>query len=214
MSNNRPVLWMVSVSMLLAYTFFTSLSVLLFSARPLAVPKDVFGAGTVIRTVVLYLFTLAALTAAGYMVWQRDAYLPFLGPAAFPVSVLREGPVPRAAPVAEYRVKVAARNGACVLYWAAKPGHDGLPARPAYEDTRNAGVARAWNGVATFVLECPSSYTVNGRTLARHVHYRVHDGRVFGPVRTARVVCPRATAAPPLPRPTQGPTHSPVPTRM
>lgn len=132
-----------------------------------------------------------ALAAVG-LASQRDFWLGFLGPAAFPAKVLTES-TPRDA-TAAVRVDVG-RGADAVVYWAASASADNP--RAAYAAGDNAGVARAVAGKALLRLRCPGRYAVAGRPLDAHVHYRVASRGMLGPVRTARVECaPAAVAAP------------------
>jgi hypothetical protein len=132
---------------------------------------------------------VAACAAA--LAARRDTFLPFLGHAALPPTLLKEAFAPRNANV-EAVVAVDAPDGARVLYWGAKPAEEvrGSP-NAAYDDYSNAGVAVAAGKRATLRFECPASYRVPGMgALERHVHYRVvAGGGLIGPVRTAYVTC-------------------------
>jgi hypothetical protein len=115
------------------------------------------------------------------------SYLPFLGPTVVPCSLLAN----RIPDHADTEVRVdGLKPGATVMYWAAEPATDGLARikdwRQAYLDFANAGVTRADGaGVAVLVIRKPQPYTVpvKGR-LESHVHWRVCEGYMLGPVQT------------------------------
>uniref|UniRef100_A0A6C0E6Y9 Uncharacterized protein n=1 Tax=viral metagenome TaxID=1070528 RepID=A0A6C0E6Y9_9ZZZZ len=139
--------------------------------------------------------TLAAglmLIVALWIGLNLYSYLPFLGPTVMPCSLLAN----RIPEHADTEVRVDGLTpGATVMYWAAEPSlgksaTDGLARikdwRQAYLDFANAGVTRADDaGVAVFVVRKPQPYTVpiRGR-LESHVHWRVCEGHMLGPVQT------------------------------
>jgi uncharacterized membrane protein YuzA (DUF378 family) len=121
-------------------------------------------------------YIVIGLCAVAVM-FDRDTYLPFLGPMHIPCSVLKD----RTPSGATRSVQVKVRPGAKVLYWAAEPTgasedlkkvHDWKRAYAQYE---NAGVATAGeDGIATLRVREPQPYWVPMKgTLQHHVHYRV-----------------------------------------
>lgn len=130
-------------------------------------------------------------TMAVWLLTRRDTYLPFLGAAAIPSSLLKDRFVPADANV-EAAIDVDAEDGARVLYWGARasPNVQSNPWR-AYENYSNAGVAIVQNKKAEIVFNCPGEYEVRMRgKLDRHVHYRVVlSSGIIGPVQTAFVKC-------------------------
>lgn len=131
--------------------------------------ERVFGKGSILATSIYALVGLAALSLA----FNRDTYLPFLGEAVLPCSILSEQ-----APLgATKSVVVQVEPGAKVIYWATEPGDNDalLTWDKAYRDYRNAGVAVADNtGAATLKVREPQPYKVpfKGR-LEQHIHFRV-----------------------------------------
>lgn len=111
------------------------------------------------------------------VMFDRDTYLPFLGPTLVPCSVLKD----RTPSGATRSVQVKVRPGAKVLYWAAEPtgASEDLKKvsdwKRAYAQYENAGVATAGeDGVATLRVREPQPYWVPMKgTLQHHVHYRV-----------------------------------------
>ena len=136
------------------------------------------------------LVVMVALVGAVYLGFNRDFYLPFLGPTVVPTSVLKLG-TPSDATVA---IAIdAPRNATHVVYWAAKPSTMAMDnPMAAYRGFNNAGVVAVAGGRATLRLACPGTYKVGwGRLMPRHVHYRyVFDNGVMSSVKTAAVKCP------------------------
>lgn len=115
-----------------------------------------------------------------------STYLPFLGEASIPCSVLAD----RTPEHADTAVTVSGLTpGAKVLYWAAEPATDGLARikdwRQAYMDYANAGVTTVGtDGVVTMNLRRPQPYLVPVRgAMPAHVRWRMcGDGGMMGPV--------------------------------
>ena len=141
-----------------------------------------FGKKLLARTV----YILVGLSAL-FVAFNRDTYLPFLGPMVAPCSVLAD----RTPPGATREVQVTVNPGAKVLYWAAEPASEHLKQisswKKAYGDYENAGVTTAnSDGVATLKVREPQPYAVphKGR-LEPHVHFRVcGDSGWMGRIKT------------------------------
>lgn len=145
--------------------------------------SSVFGRGSVVARGI---FLLVALAAA-FVAFKRDYYLPFLGDAHVPCSVLAD----RTPEGAETAIGVHVRPGAKVVYWAAEPANEDLKSvndyRGAYLEYRNAGVTTAdADGNATLKVRTPQGYTVPLKgQLPPHIHYRECTGRgMMRPVMT------------------------------
>jgi uncharacterized membrane protein YuzA (DUF378 family) len=134
--------------------------------------ESVFGRKLLGRAV-LIVIGLAAVA----VLFDRDTYLPFLGPTLVPCSVLKD----RTPSGATRSVQVTVRPGAKVLYWAAEPtgASEDLKKmndwKRAYANYENAGVATAnEQGIATLRVREPQPYWVPMKgALQHHVHYRV-----------------------------------------
>lgn len=117
------------------------------------------------------IYILVGLSAL-YLVFQRDAYLPFLNESVYPCSTLVDK-VPEGATV---KIPISLPPGTKVVYWAAESSNTKQLVNPqrAYADYDNAGVATAdSNGVAVLSIRHPASYKLpSGRVLSSHVHYR------------------------------------------
>ncbi len=145
--------------------------------------SSVFGRGSVVARGI---FLLVALAAA-CVVFKRDYYLPFLGDAHIPCSVLAD----RVPEGADTTIGVRVSPGAKVVFWAAEPANEDLKAtndyRGAYLEYRNAGVTTAdADGNATLKVRTPQGYTVPLKgLLPPHIHYRECTGRgMMRPVAT------------------------------
>lgn len=130
--------------------------------------------------------------SAFFLAFQRDFYLPFLGPCAIAVpttsspkdagvNVLLEGIPPNAK----------------VIFWAAKPSAE-LIDNPwaAYGAMSNAGWTTSdKDGKATATIACPAEYTVPRmgvmrKRLPKHVHYRyLQANGLYSRVFTQNVTC-------------------------
>ena len=132
-----------------------------------------------------------------YLATRRDTYLPFLGPAALPPSVMPiTAPISANAPGALTLSLDADPTADKVVWWAANPAElkDGIGAHPreAYNGFKNAGVAAVVDGKASITLLCPQRYRVpmSSDPLPKHVHYReVFDNGMLGAVKTTPVIC-------------------------
>jgi len=152
-------------------------------AQRLGAPIDVMH--STIGTVLLACGLAGLVTVA----FNRDSYLPFLGEAAFPPSVLAVAAPSDAAFTVNVTVPVGATH---VVYWASESGAGVAPSPwDAYGNYKNAGVVVAGStGAATLAVRCPGQYRVRGNALPRHVHYRgVYPSGILGAVQTKEIEC-------------------------
>jgi uncharacterized membrane protein YuzA (DUF378 family) len=156
---------------------------LLFGLFDMNLVAGIFGSGFLATLV----YVLVGLSAIAIM-FDRDTYLPFLGPMVAPCSVLEN----REPPGATREIKVNVEPNVKVLYWAAEPASEKLQTinswKEAYLKYENAGVATSNNeGVAILKVRDPQSYKVPFKgQLAPHVHYRVcGEAGWMGRIRTA-----------------------------
>ena len=147
-----------------------SINWLLIGVFNLNIIESIFGTNTI--TKILYI--IVGLSALGIM-FDRDTYLPFLGPMVAPCSVLEN----RFPSGATREIKINVKPNTKVLYWASEPASSKLEKinnwKDAYLKYDNAGVATSDpDGVAILKIREPQSYKVpiRGRIEA-HVHYRV-----------------------------------------
>ena len=114
------------------------------------------------------------VSATLYFMVRRDTYLPFLGRAVVPCSVLE----PRIPPGATKEITISTEPNQKIIYWAANDTNTSSEVQTwdkAYGLYENAGVALSdASGMARLKVNHPSPYKVpfKGR-LGSHVHYRV-----------------------------------------
>jgi uncharacterized membrane protein YuzA (DUF378 family) len=143
---------------------------LLFGLFDVNLVSGIFGK-SFLATLIYVLVGVSALV----IMFDRDTYLPFLGPMVAPCSVLEN----RDPPGATREVKVIVSPNTKVIYWAAEPASAKLEKinswKQAYLDYQNAGVATSnGDGVAILKIREPQGYKVPFKgELAPHVHYRV-----------------------------------------
>lgn len=120
------------------------------------------------------IYVIVGISALAIM-FDRDTYLPFLGPTVAPCSVLQN----RDPPGATREIKVVVSPNTKVIYWAAEPASEKLEKlnswKNAYLEYDNAGVTTSnGEGVAVFKVRDPQAYKVPfmGR-INPHIHYRV-----------------------------------------
>ncbi len=136
--------------------------------------------------------SLIAGVTAVWLMFQRDTYLPFLGSAVLPSSVLVDDRVPEGANT-ELSIGLNVADGTKVIYWGAEPSTS-IINNPwdAYEKYTNVGVATVHKGSAVIKFKCPAEYKVMGaKKLKRHIHYRLCCTKqsMMGPVETVYVNC-------------------------
>ncbi len=165
----------------MALLIVNGLNALLVALTEVDVLQWVVGKG-VLGTLLYGLIGLSALL----MMFDRDTYLPFLGPTVMPCGALQD----REPPGATKEIQVTVGPHRKIIYWAAEPANENLKSvtswQEAYQTYENAGVATSdGTGQATLRVRAPRSYQVPmGGVLEPHVHYRVCDeagwmGRIY-----------------------------------
>jgi uncharacterized membrane protein YuzA (DUF378 family) len=160
----KKLIFKIAISLLI----IGGLNWLLIGLLNVNVVSRIFGK-SVLATCVYVLVGVSALA----IMFDRDTYLPFLGPMVVPCSVLET----RDPPGATREVKINVEPNVKIIYWAAEPssGEKLNSWKNAYLDYQNAGVTISnGNGEAILKIREPQSYKVPFRgKLAPHVHYRV-----------------------------------------
>jgi uncharacterized membrane protein YuzA (DUF378 family) len=131
-------------------------------------------------------YVIVGLSALA-LLFRRDVYLPFLGESLVPAGALTA----RSPQGANEQTTITTKPGAKVLYWASEPnpvvGKALATWQEAYGSYENSGVAVAdERGKALLRFRgAPQAYSVpiHGR-LESHVHFRIADGAMLGPVQT------------------------------
>lgn len=156
---------------------------LLIGAFDFNLLSAIFGE-SLIMTIIYILIGVSALV----IMFDRDTYLPFLGPMVMPCSVLEI----RDPPGATREIKVIVEPNVKVIYWAAEPAADNLAKinswKQAYLNYENAGVTiSSGDGTAILKVRDPQGYKVPFKgELHPHVHYRVcGEAGWLGKVNTA-----------------------------
>lgn len=141
--------------------------------------------------IVKKLFALLAFISGMWLLLNRDTYLPFLGYAVLPKSVLKDELEPSDANI-DYVLPIDEKDASSVIYWASKPSKE-IKENPfvAYGDYSNAGIVKVQNGLAKIKFNCPSQYKVGaGYLLKQHIHYRIlFDNGLLSPIQTKYVSC-------------------------
>jgi uncharacterized membrane protein YuzA (DUF378 family) len=121
-----------------------------------------------------FIYILVGISALLIM-FDRDTYLPFLGPMVAPCSVLEN----REPPGATKEIRVVVEPNVKILYWAAEPASEKLEKvnswKQAYLNYENAGVATSnGEGVAILKIREPQPYKVPFKGILKpHIHFRV-----------------------------------------
>jgi uncharacterized membrane protein YuzA (DUF378 family) len=130
-----------------------------------------FGEKTLLTNIIYIIVGLSAIL----VMFDRDTYLPFLGPMVAPCSVLED----RAPPGYTRTIQVKVAPNSKVIYWASEPATENLKKinnwKNAYLTYQNAGVTTSnSDGIAMLKIRDPQPYVVPimGK-LKPHVHYRV-----------------------------------------
>ena len=167
----------------------------LVGAFKVNIVEKIFGGGLVGR-----LIYLVVGAAAVYVMFDRNTYLPFLGPMVAPCGALQD----RVPPGANASVVVTVKPKAKVLFWAAEQGDSGLKEavdwQKAYGEYENTGVATAdEQGRVEFKVRRPQSYRVPMRgELKNHIHYRECGvSGWMGPIETVFLPAPIVEASEP-----------------
>ncbi len=132
----------------------------------------VSGLSQILNTNVNYIvYTIIGLCGLG-LLFDRNTYLPFLDNTAFPIPL--ENKIPKKnGDLYSVELKHLPPHRK-IIYWASNPSSSTYK-NPidAYGKFENQGVATSdSHGKATIVLNKPTSYKVDGKTLKPHVHYR------------------------------------------
>jgi hypothetical protein len=119
-----------------------------------------------------YAFTntvsVITLVIVGILALDRTTWLPFLGETVMPVSLFK----PSIPSGARHHIEVVAPPRAQrVVYWASNVANARHPSN-AYAGFTNAGVTDIVDGVAVMNVRMPYEYSIRGRQIPKHVHYR------------------------------------------
>lgn len=136
------------------------------------------------KMLVKVVYVLVALSAI-VLLFDRNSWLPFLGDAVLPDSV-----VPLKPHEGDTSVVVQVSPNTKVAYWAANPGKNPeIGVYDAYGKFENSGVVQSdAQGNATLKFNKGTAYVVpSGKRLGSHVHYREVSGIMMKPVQSVFV---------------------------
>jgi len=129
-----------------------------------------------------------------YISTFKEVFLPFLGSAAYPISLIPSEMRPTHTNFS-IEQDFYYPNGTKIIYWAATgTKEDDVYNNPndAYGNYNNSGVSIVNNNKAVLFLNCPNKYKVpTGNTLNKHIHYRVAlpNDPILGSVKTIFIHC-------------------------
>jgi uncharacterized membrane protein YuzA (DUF378 family) len=124
------------------------------------------------------IYMLVAI-AGIYLAFQRTTWLPFLGEAVLPSSLV---PLKKPNVKTDLVIKLNTLPNVKIAYWASLNKDDKIGVMQAYGDYENSGVVMSdANGVASLPIAIGAGYVLpNGKKLERHIHYRVIDSAKYG----------------------------------
>ena len=170
---------MATISLILLYSIISSLYILL---------SDNYN-------IFLRIFVIFIIAAAIVLMMKKDTFLPFLGLAHLPNTLIAEEKIPNGANISYSIDMNDYEDGTKIIYWAANKT-DKIIENPyeAYKNYNNVGVTKVKNGKAEVRIFCPDRYKVKKvftQLLERHFHYRIvfKDNGFLSPVMTVKVDC-------------------------
>jgi hypothetical protein len=170
---------MVAISLILLYSIISSLYILL---------NDNYN-------IFLRIFVIFIIATAIVLMMKKETFLPFLGLAHVPNTLIAEERIPNGANISYSIDMNDYDDGTKIIYWAANKT-DKIIEDPyeAYKNYNNVGVAKVKNGKAEVRIFCPDKYKVKklfNQLLERHFHYRIvfKDTGFLSPVMTVKVDC-------------------------
>lgn len=176
---NELYIHIVTISIILIFSFIASIYILF---------NDNYN--TVLR-----IFAIIVLACIIMITIKKETFLPFLGTAYIPNTLLSVPKYPNGANIS-YNIDMKDYDeGTPVIYWAANKT-DKIIEDPyeAYKTFENVGVTTVKDGVAEVRIFCPDKYKVKKvftKTLEKHFHYRIvfKDTGFLSPVMTVKVNC-------------------------
>ena len=170
---------MATISLILLYSIISSLYILL---------SDNYN-------IFLRIFVIFIIAAAIVLMMKKETFLPFLGLAHLPNTLIAEEKIPNGANISYSIDMNDYEDGTKIIYWAANKT-DKIIEDPyeAYKNYNNVGVTKVKNGKAEVRIFCPDRYKVKKvftQLLERHFHYRIvfKDNGFLSPVMTVKVDC-------------------------
>ena len=170
---------MITITLILLYSIISSLYILF---------NDDYN-------IVLRILVIFIIAAAVIMIMKKETFLPFLGLAHLPNTLIAEEKIPKGANLSYSIDMKEYEDGTIIIYWAANKT-DKIIEDPyeAYKNYNNVGVSKVKDGKAEVRIFCPDKYKVKkvfNQLLERHFHYRIvyKDTGFLSPVMTVKVDC-------------------------
>lgn len=141
------------------------------------------------------IFAIFIIAAAVILMMKKDTFLPFLGLAHLPNTLIADEKIPKGANLSYSIDMNEYEDGTMVVYWAANKTEKIIEdPYEAYKNYNNVGVSKVKNGKAEVRIFCPDRYKVKkvfNQLLERHFHYRIvyKDTGFLSPVMTVKVDC-------------------------
>lgn len=138
------------------------------------------------------IFGIIILFVVSLYIFNRDYYLPFLGPTVIPIKQKE---------IADKKIDVKLSGlspNTTIIYWGSNPS-DKIYDEPiqAYSGYGNSGISKTnESGEVVVSINCPSEYNVSRfgmkRKLSKHIHYRLELAKypgIFSSVKTKYIEC-------------------------
>jgi len=147
--------------------------------------------------IIIKFFAIILILISIYAIFFQKLFLPFLGIAAYPPSLIPNEMYPPNTNQ-EIELNLNYPNGTKIIYWAASPSPsiNSIYNNPydAYGTYKNSGVAIINNNIVKLKFLCPSKYKVpfNGNyPLNKHIHYRIAypNNPILSSVKTININC-------------------------
>jgi hypothetical protein len=131
--------------------------------------NNLFKTNIPINNIIYFIIVLAGIILAS----KRSTWLPFLGKAVFPGSL-----IPLKKPIlSDITIPIKTLPNVKIAYWAALNKGEKTNVKLAYGSFENSGVVMSdINGNATLPIMTGTGYTIpSGMVIPRHIHYRIID---------------------------------------
>jgi hypothetical protein len=176
---NDIYIHMITITLILFYSIISSVYILL---------NDNYN-------IFIRIFVIFIIAAAIVMIMKKETFLPFLGLAHLPNTLIAEEKIPKGANLSYSIDMKEYEDGTIIIYWAANKT-DKIIEDPyeAYKNYNNVGVSKVKDGKAEVRIFCPDKYKVKkifNQLLERHFHYRIvyKETGFLSPVMTVKVDC-------------------------
>jgi len=176
---NEIYIHMITITLILLYSIISALYILF---------NDNYN-------IFIRIFAIFIIAAAVILMMKKDTFLPFLGLAHLPNTLIADEKIPKGANLSYSIDMNEYEDGTIIIYWAANKT-DKIIEDPyeAYKNYNNVGVSKVKNGKAEVRIFCPDRYKVKkvfNQLLERHFHYRIvyKDTGFLSPVMTVKVDC-------------------------